>query len=65
VNFTGEKIGRGQTPATVYFPKLITAQEELLQAASTKENQPELCVAAQEKLRNWKISQTNRPDPHQ
>ena len=57
VNFTGEKVGRGQTLATVYSPELVTAQEELLQAASIKESQPELFAAAQEKLRNWKIGQ--------
>lgn len=57
INFTGEKIGRGQTLATVYSPELVTAQEELLQAASIKESQPELFDAAQEKLRNWKIGQ--------
>lgn len=57
INFTGEKIGRGQTLATVYSPELVTAQEELLQAASIKESQPELFEAAQEKLRNWKIGQ--------
>ncbi len=58
VNFTGEKVGRGQTLATVYSPELVTAQEELLQAASIKESQPELFEAAQEKLRNWKIGQS-------
>ena len=58
VNFTGEKVGRGQTLATVYSPELVTAQEELLQSASIKESQPELFEAAQEKLRNWKISQS-------
>jgi Cu(I)/Ag(I) efflux system membrane fusion protein len=57
INFTGEKIGRGQALATVYSPELVTAQEELLQAASIKESQPELFDAAQEKLRNWKIGQ--------
>jgi Cu(I)/Ag(I) efflux system membrane fusion protein len=58
VNFTGEKVGRGQTLATVYSPELVTSQEELLQAASIKESQPELFEAAQEKLRNWKINQS-------
>ena len=58
VNFTGEKVQRGQTLATVYSPELVTAQEELLQAASIKESQPELFEAAQEKLRNWKINQS-------
>ena len=62
INFTGEKVSRGQTLATVYSPQLVTAQEELLQAASIKESQPELFAAAKEKLRNWKIgdSQINR-----
>lgn len=55
VNFTGEKINRGQNLATVYSPELVTAQEELLQAASIRESQPELFEAAKEKLRNWKI----------
>jgi len=58
VSFTGEKVGRGQTLATVYSPELVTAQEELLQASSIKESQPELFEAAQEKLRNWKINQS-------
>jgi len=58
INFTGEKVERGQTLATVYSPELVTAQEELLQAANIKESQPELFAAAQEKLRNWKIGQT-------
>lgn len=57
INFTGEKVGRGQTLATVYSPELVTAQEELLQAANIKDSQPELFEAAQEKLRNWKIGQ--------
>ncbi|CAM4275088.1 efflux RND transporter periplasmic adaptor subunit [Gillisia hiemivivida] len=62
INFTGEKVSRGQTLATVYSPQLVTAQEELLQAESIKESQPELFAAAKEKLRNWKIgdSQINR-----
>ncbi|WP_034885965.1 efflux RND transporter periplasmic adaptor subunit [Gillisia sp. JM1] len=62
INFTGEKVSRGQILATVYSPQLVTAQEELLQAESIKESQPELFAAAKEKLRNWKIgdSQINR-----
>lgn len=55
INFTGEKVNRGQTLAMVYSPELLTAQEELLQANSIKENQPELFEAARQKLGNWKI----------
>ncbi|WP_051935773.1 efflux RND transporter periplasmic adaptor subunit [Salegentibacter sp. Hel_I_6] len=56
VNFTGEKVNRGQVLASIYSPALVTAQEELLQAAAIKESQPELFEAAKQKLRNWKIS---------
>ncbi|MEP6260958.1 MAG: efflux RND transporter periplasmic adaptor subunit [Gillisia sp.] len=55
INFTGEKVNRGQTLATVYSPELVTAQEELLQAAAIRASQPELFEAAKTKLRNWKI----------
>lgn len=58
INFTGEKINRGQTLAMVYSPELVTAQEELLQANSIKNSQPELFEAAKQKLQNWKISET-------
>lgn len=57
INFTGEKVSRGQILATIYSPELVTAQEELLQASSIKESQPELFEAAKGKLRNWKIGQ--------
>ena len=58
VNFTGEQVRRGQTLATVYSPELVTAQEELLQAARIRESQPELFEAAKEKLRNWRIGES-------
>lgn len=55
VNFTGEYISKGQVIAQVYSPELVTAQQELLQAAKIKDSQPELFGAAKEKLRNWKL----------
>ncbi|WP_340077729.1 efflux RND transporter periplasmic adaptor subunit [Leptobacterium sp. I13] len=55
VNFEGESVRRGQALAEVYSPELVTAQEELLQAYTIKDAQPELFNAAKEKLRNWKI----------
>ena len=58
INFTGEKVSRGQTLAMIYSPELVTAQEELLQANGIKESQPELFDAAKEKLRNWKIGES-------
>ncbi len=71
VNFTGEKVNKGQVLATVYSPEIVTAQEELLQAQEIKESQPELFQAAKQKLRNWKISESqiqnmlNRGEPIQ
>ncbi len=56
VNFTGEKVAKGQVLAAIYSPELITAQQELLETAKTKESQPELYEASQEKLRQWKLT---------
>ncbi|MDO6675476.1 efflux RND transporter periplasmic adaptor subunit [Tenacibaculum sp. 1_MG-2023] len=57
VNFTGEKINKGQFLATVYSPELVKAQQELLTAASVKENQPALYKAVRNKLKLWKLSE--------
>ncbi|WP_437822995.1 efflux RND transporter periplasmic adaptor subunit [Tenacibaculum mesophilum] len=57
VNFTGEKISKGQLLATVYSPELVKAQQELLTAASVKENQPALYKAVRNKLKLWKLSE--------
>lgn len=58
VNFTGEGIQKGQTLATIYSPELITAQQELLESAKTKQSQPEIYEAAKEKLRQWKFTES-------
>ncbi len=57
VNFTGEYVRQGQTIASIYSPQLVTAQEELFEAASIRESQPQLFNAAREKLKNWKLSE--------
>jgi len=56
VNFTGETVKKGQTLALIYSPELVTAQQELLEAAKTKAIQPEIYDAAKEKLQLWKLS---------
>ena len=56
VNFTGETVTRGQTLAMIYSPELVTAQQELLEAARTKAQQPAIYEAAKEKLRLWKVT---------
>jgi len=56
VNFTGEQVNRGQLLATIYSPELVSAQQELLTAASLRESQPELYKAVRNKLKLWKLS---------
>ena len=56
VNFTGEKIRKGQLLATVYSPELYAAQQELITAVSLKESQPALYNAVRNKLKLWKLS---------
>lgn len=56
INFTGEAIKQGQLMATLYSPELLTAQQELLEAAKLTDFQPLLLEAAKEKLRHWKMS---------
>ncbi len=56
VNFTGEYVKQGQPIASIYSPQLVTAQEELFEAARIRESQPQLFQAARGKLKNWKLS---------
>jgi len=56
VNFTGESVAKGQVLAQIYSPELINAQQELLEAAKTKQAQPAIYEAAKEKLRQWKLT---------
>ncbi|MBE3086797.1 MAG: efflux RND transporter periplasmic adaptor subunit, partial [Bacteroidetes bacterium] len=58
VNFTGEPVVKGQVLAQIYSPELITAQQELLEASKTKQSQPAFYEAAKEKLRQWKLPDT-------
>ena len=58
VSFTGEKIREGQLLATIYSPELYAAQQELITAASLKESQLELYKASRNKLKLWKLSES-------
>lgn len=58
VNFTGEGVQKGQTLALIYSPELVTAQQELLESAKTKQTQPEIYEAAKEKLRQWMLTES-------
>ncbi|PCE64359.1 efflux RND transporter periplasmic adaptor subunit [Sediminicola luteus] len=57
VNYTGEKVNKGQLLAKVYSPELYAAQQELLTASSLKETQPKLYEAVRRKLKIWKLSE--------
>ncbi len=57
VNYTGESVSKGQMLAQVYSPELITAQQELLEAAKSKQSQPEIYQAAHERLHQWKLTE--------
>src|SRR5690554_1651530 len=62
VSFTGEKVRKGQLLATIYAPALVAAQQELLTAASMKTSQPALYKAVRNKLKLWKVSDTQIDD---
>src|SRR5690554_56873 len=62
VNFTGENVRKGQLLATIYAPALVAAQQELLTAASMKESQPSLYKAVRNKLKLWKLSDSQIDD---
>jgi membrane fusion protein, copper/silver efflux system len=56
INTTGEYVSKGKVIAEIYSPELVTAQEELFEAQKMKAMQPQLFAASKERLRNWKLS---------
>jgi Cu(I)/Ag(I) efflux system membrane fusion protein len=58
VAYNGQKVNRGQLLATIYAPNLVAAQQELITAASLKETQPSLYKAVRNKLKLWKLSES-------
>jgi Cu(I)/Ag(I) efflux system membrane fusion protein len=58
VNFTGETVKQGQVIASIYSPELLNAQQELLEAVKIAGTQPAILDAAREKLRLWKLTET-------
>jgi Cu(I)/Ag(I) efflux system membrane fusion protein len=57
VNFTGEPVRKGQLLAMIYSPDLITAQQELIEAAKSKQTQPDIYQAAMQKLMQWMLTE--------
>jgi Cu(I)/Ag(I) efflux system membrane fusion protein len=56
VNFTGEKVHRGQKIVRIYSPELISAQKELFEAIKSRDIYPQLYTASRNKLKLWKLS---------
>ncbi len=56
VTYKGQAVQKGDVVAWVYSPELVTAQEELLEAAKLVDSNPGLLRAAKAKLRNWKLN---------
>ncbi|OEK03031.1 hypothetical protein BFP97_16545 [Roseivirga sp. 4D4] len=56
INFTGQKVNKGEVLASVYSPDLVTAQKELFEAKKLKESNPEFYQAAITKLSLWDLT---------
>jgi len=56
VNYTGQKVVKGQTLGMIYSPELITAQKELLEALKFKQSNPSFYLAARNKLKLLELS---------
>ncbi|MGY0427303.1 MAG: efflux RND transporter periplasmic adaptor subunit, partial [Polaribacter sp.] len=56
LNFTGEKVSKGQRIVRLYSPDLITAQKELFEAIRSRDIYPQLYTASRNKLKLWKLS---------
>ncbi len=56
LNFTGEKVRKGQKIVRLYSPELISAQKELFEAIKSKDIYPQLYNASRNKLKLWKLS---------
>ncbi len=57
VNYTGETVRKGQTLAIIYSPDLVTAQQELIETAASRQSNQALYEATKDKLRQWKLSE--------
>ena len=57
VNFTGQKVRKGQVLASIYSPELVTAQRELFEAIKFKDANPKYYSAARQKLKLWDLTE--------
>ena len=57
INFTGQKVRKGEKLLAIYSPDLVTAQKELFEAIKYKETRPAFYQAARNKLRLWDLTE--------
>ncbi len=57
VNFTGQKVRKGQALAKIYSPELVTAQKELFEAIKLKDTNPNYYRAVRNKLKLWDLTE--------
>lgn len=55
VDYEGAFVRKGQKIASIYSPELVSAQQELLQAAKFKDQNPVLYKSAKRKLSLWEL----------
>lgn len=58
VDFKGTYVEEGEKLATIYSPELISAQQELLEAARNKQTNPGLYESTLRKLRLWGLPES-------
>ena len=56
INFTGEKVYKGQKLASIYSPELVAAQKELFEVLKNQSTSPALVDAVRNKLKQWKFT---------
>lgn len=58
INFTGQKVEKGDKLAQIYSPELVVSQKELLLTGKNRNEQPLLYEAAREKLKLLNLNDT-------
>lgn len=56
VNFTGQRVRKGEVLASIFSPELVSAQKELFEAIKYRESSPQIYEAARNKLRLWLLT---------
>ncbi len=57
VNFTGQKVKKGEVLASIYSPDLVTAQRELFEAMKFKDTNFQYYDASRQKLKLWSLTE--------